>query len=163
MRERVALAVCWLTVAVVAGLSYLFAVRHNPEVVAKPVPGGARGPTNSLTALPAIPSATNLVELPAPSPGVPPAEADRGRIVFGQQGCTTCHSVAGSGNPRHPLDGTGARWNAEELRQWIGGTGVVADKISAAVRGRKQRYQALPAEDLKVLVAYLSSLRPVEK
>lgn len=163
MREKIALAVCWLTVAVVAGLSYLFAVRHNPEVVAEPVPVAVRGASNPPPTLPAVPPVANLTEHPAPSPAVPPAEADRGRIVFGQQGCTTCHSIGGSGNPRHPLEGTGARWNAEELRQWICGTGVAAEKLSAAVRGRKQRYQDLPAEDLKLLVVYLSGLTQVEK
>ncbi len=163
MRQKIALAVCWLTVAVVAGLSYLFAVRHNPQAVAGPVPGVVVGTTDPAPPLPVGASTTNLTEAPKPSPAGLSPEADRGRIVFGQQGCATCHSVAGSGNPRHPLDGTGVRWNAEELRQWICGTGAVADKISAAVRGRKQRYQALPAEDLKALVAYLSSLRSAEK
>lgn len=83
--------------------------------------------------------------------------------MFGQQGCTTCHSIAANGNPRHPLDDTGARWNVEELRQWVCGTGIAETKLSNAVRGRKQRYQSLPAEDMKALVEYLSGLKREEK
>ena len=36
----------------------------------------------------------------------------------GQQACARCHSIAGKGNPRRPLDGVGARRNAAELRDW---------------------------------------------
>ncbi len=75
----------------------------------------------------------------------------------------TCHAIAGSGNPRYPLDGTGDRWTTEELPHWILGTGVAADELSTAVRRRKQRYQSLPPEDLNALVSYLSSLKEAKE
>lgn len=81
----------------------------------------------------------------------------RGRQVYTEQGCTTCHAVGGVGNPRSALDRAGSRWDAAELRDWITGTGVAADMLSPAIVKRKERYAALPATDLNALVAYLST------
>jgi mono/diheme cytochrome c family protein len=118
-------------------------VRHNPDTaVAPPDPG----------------ESNQVVAATDPSPVVNP-DLERGRTIYGQQGCATCHAIAGSGNPRHPLDSTGDHWTTEELPHWILGTGVAADELSTAVRRRKQRYQNLPPEDLKALVSFLSSLK----
>lgn len=155
MREKIAIAVCVLALVVVVALSFLFAVRHNPETAAAPQmsvelqeQAAPTDPTESI----------QVVAATDPSPVVNP-DFERGRTIYGQQGCATCHAIAGSGNPRHPLDGTGGRWTTEELPHWILGTGVAADELSMAVRRRKQRYQDLPPEDLNALVSYLSSLK----
>ena len=136
MREIIARVVCLLTVAVVVALAHLFAARHNPHVSA-PGPPLTRAPT----AEPAVSS-----------------DAVRGREVYNAQGCASCHAIAGSGNPRNPLDDVGTRRNAAELRDWIMGTGSAVEQLSPAVVRRKQRYQELPEAELKALVAYLATL-----
>src|SRR3546814_5389492 len=52
----------------------------------------------------------------------PAAIADpraRGAQVYAEQGCARCHSLAGTGNPRLPLDDVARRHDAQALRQWI--------------------------------------------
>ena len=155
MREKIALAVCVLALVVVVALSFVFAVRHTPETVAAP-PVSAGPPLEPAATDPAESNQTVAATDPGP---VANADLGRGRKIYGQQGCATCHAIAGSGNPRHPLEGTGDRWTTEELAHWILGTGVAAGELSPAVRRRKQRYQSLPPEDLGALVGYLSSLQ----
>lgn len=70
-----------------------------------------------------------------------------------------CHSVAGTGNPRYPLDGVGARRKLEEIRNWIVGTGEIKSQLAGGPFRMKQKYRALPREDLDALVAYMQSLR----
>ncbi len=137
MRERIARSVVLLTTLIVVGLSAWFATTHNRVQAAAP-------------AAKAAPSApvSSLAE-----------EVARGRKLFADQGCTTCHSVGGAGNPRSPLDQTGARWDAKELRGWITGSGLAADMLPPAIVKRKQRYGSLPVKDLDALVAYLATLQ----
>jgi len=165
MRERIAIGVCLLVLTVLVALSYLFAVRHNPDAAAAAVPvsGADVAPT---TGAPAMPVETTPLREPGratidptPIPGVAGAEAERGRALFVQHGCATCHSIAGAGNPRNPLDGVGSRRDAEAMRDWILGTGAAAGQLPVTVRRRKERFQQLPAEDLNALVAYMASLK----
>ncbi|HSH16895.1 MAG TPA: c-type cytochrome, partial [Verrucomicrobiae bacterium] len=106
MREKIAIAVCVLALVVVVALSYLFAVRHNPETAAAPQVAVKL----QEQVAPAQPAETNqALAIPSPSPVAVNPDLERGRTIYGQQGCATCHAIAGSGNPRHPLDGTGDR------------------------------------------------------
>jgi mono/diheme cytochrome c family protein len=132
MRERIALLICWLTVVLVAGLSWLFAVRHNPA-------GAPAAPVAPRAVLPAV------------------AAYEDGARVFREQSCTSCHALGGAGNPRHGLDGVGARLNREELRMWTTGTGAAADKLSPMVARRKLRYQELPEAEMSALLDYLAA------
>ena len=132
MREIIARAVCLLTIGVVVALSYRFALAQNPRPAAGAVP---------------VPAATG--------------GTDRGRAVYAEQHCATCHAIAGEGNPRQSLDGVGARWEPKELRAWITGTGIAADMLPAAIaKVKQQRYEKLPEADLTALVAYLAGLKP---
>ena len=143
MRERIAILVCWLTLGVVVGLSWLFALRHNPT--APPAP-------------PVSPVAPVVAPEPAPPPSPTPAN-DAGPRLFREQGCTSCHVVGGIGNPRYPLDGVGARLNREELRAWITGTGPAASALSAMVARRKARYLEMPEADMAALIEWLAAAR----
>ena len=136
MRETVAWAVCLFTVAVIVVLAHLFAQKHNSQI-SSPVQAQAVTPMAS----PVVPS-----------------DVVRGREVYSAEGCSSCHAIAGAGNPRNPLDGVGARQTALELREWITGTGSAIEQLSPAVVRRKQRYQELPEADLTALVAYLTTL-----
>lgn len=140
MRERIAKLVWALTMTMVVGLSFWFAVVHNPPaaIAASDMPVAAP---------------------PAKRPAPPAAEVARGRQVFSVQGCATCHAIAGEGNPRSPLDQVGARWDAEEMEAWITGTGLAAEMLPPAIAKRKQRYVTMPEDELKALVAYLLTLR----
>jgi mono/diheme cytochrome c family protein len=159
MREIIARIVSVLTVCVVGALSLLFASAHNPR---------DRGPAVNIAAPPVPPvtvtsAATGDISpqpiAPAPVPGAPAAALERGRAVYEQHNCATCHSVAGEGNPRNPLDRVGEWWDAKELEEWITGVGTATEFLSAAVARRKQRYQSLPREDLDALIAYLANLK----
>lgn len=149
-----------LTVCVVVALSFLFATAHNPRFPAKPVRLIAGPASVAAEANVADSNRANRIEPPPDATPTKAGSIDRGRAVYAQQNCSTCHSIAGEGNPRHPLDGVGARWEAAELRAWIVGTGVAADILPAAIVKRKQRYQNMPEDDLTALVAFLTSLKP---
>lgn len=75
-----------------------------------------------------------------------------GREVYEDQSCSACHSVAGEGSPRSPLDGVGDRLTADEIRLWI------VDPQAAQPGVRKPAFDDLPEPDLNALVAYLQSL-----
>ena len=81
------------------------------------------------------------------------ARVTRGADVYREQKCQACHSIAGVGNKRYPLDGVGARRTEEEIRKWI----VAPREMNPTVS--KRAYDRLPKADLEALVAYLKSLR----
>ena len=137
MREIAARAVCVLTIIVVLVLAHVFAARHNPRMAA---PASPAEPVGQDRVLPSVPNTV------------------RGRAVYAEQGCASCHAIAGAGNPRNPLDGVGARRDRSELFEWATGTGAAADQLSPATVRRKERYRALSSNDLDALVAYLTSL-----
>lgn len=87
-----------------------------------------------------------------------PRTAERGRVVYEEAGCPTCHSIAGVGNPRNPLDGVSERLDEGRVRDWIVGAGALADSLPPSAVRRKRGYQALPEEDLDALVTYLLEL-----
>jgi len=169
MRERIARAICLLSLGVVATLSYLFARQHNPiepaagpttpasaVVSAAPATSPGPGPRDATGTATTSDSAATITEpLAQPSADT----ITRGRAVYARNGCATCHSIAGEGNPRYPLDGTGDRWEPEDLRDWIIGSGIAADLLNDAMRRRKQRYANLPEADLSALVDYLATLK----
>jgi mono/diheme cytochrome c family protein len=90
--------------------------------------------------------------------GVPLAAQDaakvaRGKQVYQELRCQTCHAIAGTGNRRYPLDGVGSKLTQEQIRKWI----VAPREMNPAVR--KRAYDTLAADKLEALVAYMSSLK----
>jgi mono/diheme cytochrome c family protein len=149
MRERLALGVLVFTLLLVIGLSAGFAARRSAN--GQPPP-------------PVTPKSVEAVSASASSNRAGGgaernAVVARGRAVYAEQRCASCHAIAGEGNPRFPLDGVGAQLNPDELRQWITGTGGAAEVLTPTVQRRKQRYLTLPEPDLAALVAYLGTLR----
>ena len=82
-----------------------------------------------------------------------------GEIVYAREGCVRCHSVAGQGNPRNPLDGVGSKHSSDTMVDWIIGAETLSGVLPDRALARKQRYQKLSAEDLRVLSIYMQSLR----
>ncbi len=141
MREIWARRIAFLTGLAVLLLTVLFATLQTPVETAE------RGDA-------ALPGDT-----------VAPATLDAqgiqaGRQVYQDAGCARCHSIAGQGNPRSPLDGVGARLAAPDLKDWAIGAEAQRGQIPARAFERKQAYQNLPDEDLRVLLIYLQSLHP---
>ncbi len=143
MRERIARVISALAVTTLLILSALFARAQNP---AEPVP--------ATVPVPAAP----LAPAPAPAPA-PQPDSLRGKLVYDQNGCARCHSVAGVGNRRSVLDGVGARRDTASIRAWTIGSEMLADSISPATLRSKQGFQRLPENDLKALIAFLASLK----
>lgn len=84
---------------------------------------------------------------------------DQGQKVFAAQKCTICHSIAGQGNKKGPLDGVGAKLPADEIRQWIVNAPEMAAKVKAERKPPMKSYAGLPKDELDALVAYLSGLK----
>jgi mono/diheme cytochrome c family protein len=81
-----------------------------------------------------------------------PSSPARGQEVYRRLGCPACHSVAGVGNRRHPLDGVGGRLGPDDLRKWI----VAPATMKPGVR--KPAYDKTPKDDLDAVLEYLSTL-----
>lgn len=139
MRERIAIAIVVLTLILLAGLAGIFGVRHNPAE--DPVPAPSVG----------VPP---LIEETAP-----PAKKSPGATVYHDQRCSACHALAGTGNPRYPLDGVGNRRDAGELRDWIVGTGTAAASLPGPVLRRKERYREMPPDEMAALIEFLAAQR----
>ena len=87
------------------------------------------------------------------------AAIDRGTQVYAAQKCNVCHSVAGKGNKKGPMDGVGAKLSADEIRQWIVNAPEMAKKAKATRKPPMKSYPNLPKEDVDALVAYMQSLK----
>jgi hypothetical protein len=148
MRERIATLVGVLALVLLAGLSVLFARAQNPGA-----PGDAAAGVTTTPAPSAGPTADPSVAM------AQAADSARGRVVYQAQGCEGCHSIAGVGSPRSPLDGVGARRTAAELRAWTLGLPAVADSLPPAMLRLKQGFAEIPAEELDALMVFLGSLR----
>jgi len=82
----------------------------------------------------------------------------KGEQVFTAQKCSLCHSIAGKGNAKGPLDGVGSKLTADEIRSWIVDAKGMTAKTKATRKPDMKSY-ALPKDDVDALVAYLSSLK----
>lgn len=138
MRERWALLIAASTGILVLLLTMDFSLLRNPPL--------ATG--DSATPGPAI-AATVLAN----------ASAREGRRIYLEQACSRCHSIAGAGSPRVPLDGVGERLSAQELHDWIVGADAVKDELSQRTQAAKRDYAALPAAQIDALVAYLQEAK----
>lgn len=141
MRERWARRLAWITCSLVLAFTAAFAASYNA------------GTTTTTT------SAEPMVPAPA---ATAPGEAEviaEGRAVYASLDCASCHSIAGEGSPRSPLDGVGSHLDREEIRAWVLGEDTVAEDLSPRALRTKQGYQAaLEPQQLEALISYLASL-----
>ena len=47
-----------------------------------------------------------------------------GKQVYAEQKCKLCHSIAGEGNTKGPLDGVGSKLTTADIREWMSACGV---------------------------------------
>ena len=86
------------------------------------------------------------------------AQAEAGMKVYAAQKCSICHSIAGQGNKKLPLDTIGAKLTADQIREWIVAPVEAAKKANSSGKPAMRAYPALAKEDLEALVAYMKSL-----
>lgn len=137
MREQWAKRIVFITVLLVLLLAFLFAALQNPTEKTHLIEN-----TDHLAA----------IHLEA-------EQIEAGRQVYRQHNCARCHSIAGEGNPRNPLDTIGDRRSAEEIRDYIIGASHLKKILAERNLQQKQRYRSLPADELDALVIYMRSLR----
>jgi mono/diheme cytochrome c family protein len=84
--------------------------------------------------------------------------ATKGEKVFLEQKCALCHSIAGKGNAKGPLDAVGSTSTAEDARAWLTDAKAMTAKTKAARKPEMKAY-TLPKEDVDALVDYLMTLK----
>jgi mono/diheme cytochrome c family protein len=87
------------------------------------------------------------------------ALVEKGMKAYEAQKCSLCHSVAGKGNPKGPLDGVGSKLKADEIREWLTNPKEMSAKHKATRIPGMRAYANLPKEELDALVAYMLSLK----
>jgi mono/diheme cytochrome c family protein len=97
--------------------------------------------------------------LVASSAAAQDAKVAQGEKLCAQHKCSMCHAVAGKGNPKGPLDGAGAKYTAEELRQWLINPGEMSVKTKSTRKPPMSSYAKLSKEDVEALVAYMQTLK----
>jgi mono/diheme cytochrome c family protein len=85
-------------------------------------------------------------------------DAAAGAKVYLDQKCAVCHSVAGKGNAKGPLDEVGTKLSAADIRAWITDSKGMTAK-SGATRKPEMKAYTLDKGDVDALVAYLSTLK----
>ena len=78
--------------------------------------------------------------------------------VFTDQKCALCHSIAGKGNAKGPLDEVGSKLSADDIRAWITDAKGMTAKTKATRKPEMKAY-TLPKEDVDELVVYLSAMK----
>jgi mono/diheme cytochrome c family protein len=84
---------------------------------------------------------------------------EKGMKVYGDQKCSMCHSIAGKGNAKGPLDGVGSKLTADEIRLWMTDPKTMTAKAKATRTPLMKAYPSLPKADMDALVAYMLSLK----
>ena len=81
-----------------------------------------------------------------------------GEKVYAAQKCSVCHSIAGKGNAKGPLDEVGSKLTADEIRAWITDAKGMTAKTKAA-RKPEMKVYTLAKDEVDGLVAYLSAMK----
>ena len=87
------------------------------------------------------------------------APVEHGKRVYAAEKCSACHSVAGVGNKKGPLDDVGSRLSAAQIREWIVSAPEMTAKTKAARKPVMKAYPKIVKDDLEALVAYVHSLK----
>lgn len=90
----------------------------------------------------------------------PASAQDKGAKVYADQKCSVCHSIAGKGNAKGPLDDVGSKLTSAEIHEWIVDPAAMTTKAKATRKpAMPAKYATLPKDDVDALVTYLSSLK----
>jgi mono/diheme cytochrome c family protein len=86
-------------------------------------------------------------------------DAAHGKQVFTDTKCGVCHSIAGTGNKKGPLDDVGAKLSAADIRAWITSAPEMAAKAKSDRKPPMKAYTDLSKSEVDDLVAYLQTLK----
>ena len=92
---------------------------------------------------------------------VPAAAQDlkaKGEKIFIDQKCALCHSVAGKGNAKGPLDEVGSKLSAADIRSWLTDAKAMTAKTGATRKPEMKQF-TLEKDDVDALVAYLTAMK----
>ena len=106
-----------------------------------------------------VAAALALAVVAAPAAAQDAKAIEKGQQVYAAQKCSICHSIAGKGQVKGPLDGVGSKLSADEIRQWIVNPAEMTKKTKAERTPPLRAYPNLPKDDLDALVAYMASLK----
>jgi mono/diheme cytochrome c family protein len=87
------------------------------------------------------------------------AKVEQGQKVYAAAKCGSCHSVAGKGNKKGPLDEVGTKLTAEELREWIVNPKEMTKKTNSKRKPLMKEHPKLTPAEIDALVAYMQSLK----
>ena len=82
----------------------------------------------------------------------------RGQAVYAEQKCSLCHSIAGKGNAKGPIDDAGSKYSAADLKAWIVDAKGMTAKTKSTRKPDMKSY-TLPDADVDALVAYMLTLK----
>ena len=102
---------------------------------------------------------TGIVMTAAPAFAQNQAAVEKGATLFTSQKCSLCHSVAGKGNAKGPLEDGVAKLSGDEIRQWLVKPEEMRVTTGAARKPVMKSYASLSKDDLDALVAYVASLK----
>jgi len=87
------------------------------------------------------------------------AKVEHGMKVYAAQKCSVCHSIAGKGAKKGPLDEVGSKLSEADIREWIVNAPAMTKKTNATRKPVMKDYSKLPKDDVDGLVAYLMTLK----
>ena len=87
------------------------------------------------------------------------AQVEEGAKVYAAQKCSMCHSIAGVGNKKLPLDGVGSKLTAAQIREWMVDPVAAAKKANSTAKPAMKAYPNLPKAELDAIIAYMQSLK----
>ena len=88
------------------------------------------------------------------------AKPAKGKEIFTAQKCTLCHSIAGAGNKKGPLDDVGTKLTPDQIKAWITDPeGTAAKTTPPPTRKPPMKKKPLSGEEIDTLVVYLSTLK----
>jgi mono/diheme cytochrome c family protein len=94
--------------------------------------------------------------------GAAAAAADDAKVngekVYAAQKCSLCHSIAGKGNPKGPLDEVGSKLSDGDIRAWLTDAKGMTEKTKATRKPAMKAY-AMSKDDVDTLGVYLSAMK----
>ena len=81
------------------------------------------------------------------------ADADHGKQVYAGSKCRLCHSIAGMGDGKIPLDEVDEKLKPDEIKKWI----KMPQEMKADTK--MKAYPTMSDRDLEYLTAYLLTLK----